>query len=88
MKCLKRAGYVLLVLVVLSIPDHTAILDAALNMGIGKSMSVSAFDSNAYARMMRPRTIARSIRGTLDEIACLLTMAATRAEGMRKFLRG
>jgi len=28
-----------------------AVLDAALDMGIGKSMSVSAFDSDAYARM-------------------------------------
>jgi glyoxylase-like metal-dependent hydrolase (beta-lactamase superfamily II) len=32
-------------------PDHTAVLDAALDPGIGKAMGVSAFDSGAYARM-------------------------------------
>lgn len=32
-------------------PDHTAVLEAALDMGIGKAMGVSAFDSGAYSRM-------------------------------------
>ena len=31
--------------------DHTAIVDAALNADIGKSMSASSFDSAAYSRM-------------------------------------
>jgi len=41
--------------------DHTAIVDAALNMGIGKSMSVSAFDGDAYSRMSNALTRASLI---------------------------